>query len=149
MAENNFPNILKSFVIITLFISLLLSVVILFAGNYGVDTTDIDNRIGLQSVNNSINTVKDTTSGWFTTFETLDQKEKGIFQQILDIVGFLAIGLFQLLFRMFDFIITPFNIIQNIAINVMFVPAIFMQIVWSLIIISILFGIWRLMKQGR
>lgn len=146
MAEDSFPTLLKSFIIITLFAFILLSIVVLFAGNYNQDTTEINDRIGLQSINSTLITAQSTASGWQETFEHIG--EGNIFSDILDILGLLSVGMFNLARSMATFIFLPFSIFSNIMVNVLGIPIIVMQVINVLIILTIVFGVWSLVKRG-
>ena len=137
---------MKSFIIITLFAFSLLAIVTLFAGNYGTDTTIIDDQIGLSSINSTLSTAQSTGAGWQETFEHIG--EGNIFSDILDILGLLSVGMFNLAKSMATFIFLPFAIFSNIMVNVLGIPVIVMSIVNVLIILTIIFGVWSLVKRG-
>jgi len=145
--ENDFPTLLKSFMIITLFSFIILSIVILFAGEYGKDTTEIGERIGLNVINATLSNIESTTKGWQTDFNANEEKESS-FQIILDVLGFLSIGMFNILKGMITFIVTPFTIFSNILSNVLGVPTIVVSIINALIILTGIFGLWSLLKRG-
>lgn len=146
MAGNSFPRLLNSFIVITLFAFILLSIVILFAGNYTKDTTIIDERIDLESINSTLANTQIIGAGWQETFESLG--EGNTFSDILDILGLLSVGMFNLARSMATFIFLPFSIFSNIMVNVLGIPAIVMNIINVLIILTIVFGIWSLVKRG-
>lgn len=146
MAEDSFPTLLKSFIVITLFAFSLLAIVSIFAGNYGVDTTELDDRIGLQAINSTLDTAQGTASGWQETFSSLG--EGNIFSDLLDILGLLSVGMFNLAKSMANFIFLPFAIFSNILVNVLGVPIIVVNIINVLIILTVVFGIWSLVKRG-
>lgn len=148
--ESSFPSLLKAFIVITLFSFLLLAVVINFSANY--ENTDdqlsiINERIGLATINSTLNTANETAQGWQESFSAFGE-DKNIFQKIFDIVGFLGVGLFKLGNSMVDFIITPFAIFSNILVNVLYIPSIVVIIINVLIILTIIFGLWSLLKRG-
>jgi len=142
---DNFPNILKAFVIITLFIFLTLSAIINFANIYGKDTTEVDEKLDLDLVNYTTQSINSTVEDWKDVFA--DSEQSGI-SKLLDIIGFLAFGMFQLALTMISFIFLPLIIIGNILHGVLGIPSIAIAILGALITISIIFGIWRLIKQG-
>lgn len=142
---DNFPNILKAFIIITLFIFLTLSAIISFANIYGKDTTEVDEKLDLDLVNYTTQSINSTVEDWKDVFA--DSEQSGI-SKLLDIIGFLAFGMFQLALTMISFIFLPLIIIGNILHGVLGIPPIAISILGALITISIIFGIWRLIKQG-
>lgn len=146
MAESNFPKLLKSFIIITLFAFAILGAVIGLAGNYNKDTTEINQEIGLSSINATLETAQETASGWQNTFEDIGQGN--IFSDILDILGLLSVGMFNLAKSMATFIFAPFQIFGTMLHNVLGFPTIVVNIINILIILGIVFGIWSLVKRG-
>jgi hypothetical protein len=147
MEENNFPHLLKAFLVITLFAFLLLMVVIKFSGNYGTDTTIINERIGLGTITNTLNSANDTVQSWQESFQKIGT-DTNIFQKIFDITGFLGVGIFKLGNSMTGFITAPFGIFSNILVNVLNVPTIVVIIINLLIILTIIFGLWSLLRRG-
>ena len=146
MAEDSFPTLLKSFIIITLFAFLLVGFIVGVGDNYGKSSTEITDRIGFSSLNNSLSTAQSTAETWQDTFDNIGQGN--IFQDILDILGLLSVGMFNLVKSMATFIFLPFAIIGSIMTNVLGVPVIVSNIINVLIILSIIFGIWSLIKRG-
>jgi len=146
MAEPDFPKILTSFIVITLFAFLLLSVVIMFAGGYGKDTSEIDDRIGLNAINGTLETAQSTAEGWQNQFEEVGSGN--VFENLLDVLGLLSVGVFNLAKSMGTFIILPFAIFSNILVNVLGIPLIVVSIINILIILGIIFGVWSLVKRG-
>lgn len=144
--EDSFPHLLKAFIVITLFAFLLLVVVDKFSGNYGTDTTIIDERIGLSTINSTLASTETTAQGWQESFKNFG--EGNVFEKLLDILGFLSVGMFKLGNSMISFIILPFAIFSNVLINVLGVPSIVVTIINVLIILTIIFGIWSLVKRG-
>jgi len=144
--ENNFPALLKAFIVITLFAFLLLMVVVKFSGNYNTDTTIIDERIGLSTINSTLNSANETAHSWQEQMK--DFGKGNVFEKLLDILGFMSVGMFNLGTRMIDFIGMPFTIFSNILVNVLYVPVIVVAIIDVLIILTIIFGIWSLVKRG-
>lgn len=144
--EDSFPHLLKAFIVITLFAFLLLMVVIKFSGNYNTDTTIIDERIGLNTINSTLATTEATAESWRDQMQGFGQGN--VFEKLLDILGFMSVGMFNLATRMIGFIIAPFEIFSNVLINVLGVPTMVVAIIYVLIILTIIFGIWSLVKRG-
>lgn len=140
-SENNFPFLMKAFIIITLFSFLLIAVTVQMANNYSKDTTDLEEKLGYNSINNTLTGAKDTAEGWREAFQ-----KQNIFSTI---AGIIVTGIFNLANTMFSFITAPFEIFGNIMVNVIGIPAIVLNIVSVMIILTALFGIWRLIKIGR
>lgn len=141
MAENNFPQLVKAFIVITLFAFILLAIVIQFAGNYNQDTTEISERIGLETINSTLENTKSTAEGWKESFQS-----SNIFSII---AGVIVTGVFTLANTMANFILFPFEIFGNIMNNVLGVPLVVVNVISVLIILTIIFGIWSLIKRGQ
>jgi len=147
--ESSFPALLKAFIVITLFSFLLLAIVMNFSNSYGDNPQleIINERIGLATINTTLNSANETAQSWQESFRHFGE-DTNIFSKIFDIVGFLGVGLFKLGNSMVNFIITPFAIFSNILTNVLYVPAIVVIIINVLIILTIIFGLWSLLKRG-
>jgi hypothetical protein len=141
--ENSFPTIMKSFIMIMLFSFLILSAVLIFAGNYGQDTTQVTDRIGLQAINDTLASTQGQATKWEETFFSATSDPS-----LLDILGFIAVQVFRLARTMATFIFLPFAIFSNILVNVLGVPIIVANILNVLIILGIIFGIWSLIRRG-
>jgi len=146
MADANFPKILNAFIVITLFSLLLLGFLGGLGSNYGKDATDINDRIGSTKINQTLESAQSTAEGWQNRFTGIG--EGNIFSDLLDVVGLLSVGMFNLVTGMIDFLIIPFEVISNILNNVLGVPPIVTNIINVLIILGTLFGIWSLIKRG-
>jgi hypothetical protein len=147
MAEDSFPTLLKSFIVITLFALALVIILTDFAGNYShTDASVVTERIGAESINSTLITIQGNASGWQETFEHIG--EGNIFSDILDVLGLLSVGMFNLVKSMGTFILLPFALFSNILVNVLGIPVIVMNIINVLIILAIVFGIWSLVKRG-
>jgi len=144
--EHSFPKLLIAFIVITLFAFALLSSTIGLAGDYNQDTSEIDDRIGLSTINSTLESTQEQAEIWRDTFSS--SGDKSTLGQLLDIIGFLAVGVFKLAGTMANFIFTPFAIFSNILTNVLGVPLVVVGIINVLIILSIIFGIWSLIKRG-
>jgi len=144
--EPDFPKLLKGFIVITLFAFLILGTVVGFAKNYGTDTSVINDKIGLDRINNTLASTEATAKNWQDQMKGFGQGST--FEKLLDILGFMAVGMFNLLITMVNFIIAPFTIFSNILVNVLGVPLIVVAIINVMIILSIIFGIWSLLKRG-
>lgn len=144
--EPDFPKLLKGFIVITLFAFLLLGTVVGFAKNYGTNTDIINDKIGLDTINSTLSSTEATAKNWQKQMEGFGQGST--FEKLLDILGFMAVGMFNLVITMVNFIIAPFTIFANILINVLGVPLIVVAIINVMIILSIIFGVWSLLKRG-
>jgi hypothetical protein len=141
MAEDNFKGILFGFILVTLFATLMITAVNYEGALYGKDTTMVTGgSLNVGNFSNEINTVS-------TNAETLRERfEK---QNIFVALGDLVIsGVFDIAVDMIQMIITPFTLISNILTNVFQIPSFVTNTILGLLILSMLFGIWRLIKVG-
>lgn len=141
MTENNFPSVMKGFILITLFIFLLVAITINVSEKYYKDTSEIEEALNFEAINKTIESTKATSEGWKNAFEK---------QNIFTVLGGIIVtGIFNIANTMTSFILTPFAIFGNILINILGIPAIVINVVTALLILTIIFGVWRLIKQGR
>lgn len=141
MAEDSFKSILFGFIMATLFATLIITAVNHEGALYGKDTTIVTGgSLNVQNFSANINTVS-------TNAETLRERfEK---QNIFVALGDLVIsGVFDIAIDMIQMIITPFTLISNILTNVFQIPSFVTKTILGLLILSMLFGIWRLIKVG-
>jgi len=146
MSEPNFPKMLNAFIIITLFAMLLLGFITGFGANYERDVSEINERIGLTTINSTLESAQTTAESWQSTFKGIGQGN--IFSDILDVIGLLSVGMLNLVLNMANFIFIPFEIVSALMVNVLGVPPIVASIVNVLIILGIIFGVWSLIKRG-
>lgn len=139
MAEENFPELLKGFVVITLFAFLLIGIIMAFGTNYGKDTSDVTDKFGADQINNTLNSAKATSDAWYSAFS-----QQSIFSTI---AGIIVTGIFQLAKTMVNFIFTPFAILSGILSNVLGIPPVAINVIYVLLIISVIFGIWRIITK--
>jgi hypothetical protein len=142
MAENNFPQMMKTFVIIILFMFLLIFFITQFAQQNGKDTTDFTEKIGAGSVQKFANDLNATATNWKNVFF-----EQSIFDP-LTVAGIVLTGMFSLTKTMFNIILTPFGILQSVAVNILGVPVVVVNIAFAVIVLAMIFSIWRLLKTG-
>lgn len=139
MTEENFPEMLKAFIVITLFAFLLIAIVTTFGSNYNKDVTGVTEKFGGEAINNTLNSAKTTSDTWYAIFS-----KQSVFSTV---AGIIVTGIFSLAKTMVNFIFTPFAILTGILKNVLGIPAIVVNVVYVLLIISIIFGIWRVITK--
>lgn len=138
-AEENFPEMMKAFVSITLFTFLILAIIMLMGNNYSKDTSDVTGKFGAERINATLNSAKATSDAWYSAFS-----KQNVFSTI---AGIIVTGIFQLTKTMANFVLTPFAIISDILTVVLGIPPIVVNVVYVLLIISIIFGIWRIITK--
>lgn len=141
MAEDSLKSIIFGFVVITLFATLLITVVNDQGVLYEKDTTQITGgSLGISGFNNSV-------QGFSTTAESLRERfeNQNIFVALGDVV---ISGLFDIAVDMAKMILTPFTLVSNILTNILGVPSFVTNVIMGLLVLSIIFAIWRLIKVG-
>lgn len=126
--------------LISLFGMLLITTVVEVAGNYDKDTSEVvGGSLSLGKFNSSIVELQTKSEGWMETFST---------GGIWDIAGVVVTGIFGVVKFMIIFITTPFSLITDIMIDVFGIPSWVTSTLIGLLIIGVIFGIWRLIKIG-
>jgi len=140
MAEDTLKNILFAFIFMTVFGLLILTATTQVADDYGKDTTDvIGGSLSLTDFNNSITDINETVHGYYKTFTT---------GSIWDIGGVVVTGIFGVAKLFINLILLPFNLFSNILIDIFYIPVWLTTIIFAIIVLSIILGIWRLVKIG-
>jgi uncharacterized protein YqhQ len=91
--------------------------------------------------NSTTNTIQSSSENMREKFE-----KQSVWSSL---AGVVVSGIFDIAKTMVIMIITPFTLIGNILINVLHVPAIVTNVILGLIILSVIFGIWSLIKVGN
>jgi hypothetical protein len=142
MAENEFKNMLFAFVLMSLFGILIISFSMEMANNYGKSTTDVlDGSLNLTKFNQSITNIEQTSQNTYEKFT-----EGNIFSAI---AGLVYNGIFTVAKSLFDIIIMPFDIVSNIMIDLFGIPTYVTGVIFALLIMGIIFAIWRLLAIGN
>lgn len=137
-----FKMMMFGFILLTLFIFLILTFTTNVAQNNGADTTQLEEgAFSLDPYETFLDDVEDTAN----EFRTDRFANQNIFVTLGDLV---ISGFFGLLIDMVVFITTPFTLLAQIMTNVLGVPLIVTSVILGLIMLSIIFGIWRLIKIG-
>jgi len=141
MAEDQLKALLFGFIVITLFATLLITVVNDQGVLYEKDTTQITGgSLGISGFNNSIQNFSSTAESLKSRFEN-----QNIFVALGDVV---ISGLFDIAVDMAKMIITPFDLISRVLTNILGVPSFVTNVIMGLLVLSIIFAIWRLIKVG-
>lgn len=139
--EDQFKNILFAFILMSLFGMLILSAVVSVGNTYGKNTTEVvGGSLSLDKFNNSITSIEQNAKDMKARFD-----KQSIWSAI---AGVVVEGIFGIAKDMFLMILTPFGIIADIMSNVLSIPVYVTSVLLGLLILSIMFGIWRLLKIG-
>jgi len=139
--EGTFWNLLKGFILITLFGVLVLTAVVSVGNTYEKDTDSIvGGATDLSKFNSSVSSIEDNAQRLEERFKT------GSVWSI--IAGVVVEGVFGIAKDMLLMIYTPFGLIAGVLNDRLGVPVYVTSVLLGLLIFSIIFGIWRLLKIG-
>jgi hypothetical protein len=141
MAEDNFKQMLFAFILVSLFGMLILTVVVNVGNDYGADTTQVaGGSLTLTKLNKSISGIEKNAK---------DMQEAFAKQSIWSaIAGIVVEGIFGITLKMINMILMPFDIVADIMLDTFGVPSFVTSVVLGLLILGIIFGVWRLLKIG-
>lgn len=134
-------NILIGTIVACLFVFLIVGFAINIGGDYGKDVDDLtDNKINFTGIEEKLNSAKAQSDDWREDFEK---------QKVMSLVAGLVFGgIFKIAITMWGFITTPFTLLADVLTNVLHVPEIVVSVLVFAFVVTIMFGIWRLLKQG-
>ena len=138
---DQFKGLMFGFILLTLFSYLLISSIVSVANDNDVDTSDFsEGAFSLDPYENVLNSVEEDAETFRERFE------KGSIWSI--VAGVVVTGIFGIAKDMVIMIISPFTLLAQILNNVLHVPPIVTGVILGIIILSIIFGIWSLIKKG-
>lgn len=138
----SFKGILIGAILITLFTFLIITFATDTLQNYNKDTTELEEgAFNLTPYSNYLSDVESDAQ----TFQ--DRFASGNIFSI--IAGVVVTGIFNIGIDMITLIITPFTLFAQIMTNVLGVPAIVTSVLLGIMILTIIFAIWRLIKIGE
>lgn len=142
MPDDTLKNMVIASITITLFAFLLISFSVTMANHYGRSTTTYDqNSLNFTALNSSINNVEETAANWRTIFE-----KQNIFNPLV-VSGIVVTTFFKLTVGMFSFVTDVFNLVFiQIFNNVLHIPPAVTGIIFVIVTISGIFGIWYAIK---
>lgn len=140
--EDSFKNILIGFILFTLFGYLIITAVNDMGTTYGKNLTDVTGgALNVDRFYNNLTNIEDTANTFNERFE------KGNVWSA--IAGVVVEGVFSIVTDMFILITSPFHIISGILLNVFHLPSIVVSVTLGILIFTILFAVWRLIKIGN
>ena len=138
MAEDSFQRNVVALVLFVLFSILIITVAVDFGAEYGRDSQEIgDGSLNLVEFESVGDSVEGNASAYRESFEA------GSVDDVDD-----ASGIFGTAKKVVNLITSPFTLLSQIMVNILHVPAIFVNIVLGLLSIVIILGIWRLLRAG-
>ena len=137
MASEVFKNIFIGLVLTTLFSFLIINFTIGLADNYGINDVELtEGAIG---------------SSEYTTYLTAFQNDSddlresfgGGTENVDDVVG-----IFGILTNFIKMMFTPFNLVAQVAENVLHIPSTFTSVLLGILIFVIILGVWSILRRG-
>lgn len=140
MASDSFKGLITAFIIISLIIFLAVGFIGRMLNHYDIEDETIQERLRYSQIENVLNNSEQTAENWRENFE-----KQNIFSLV---AGIIVTGLFTITKQMFNFIITPFEIISLVLVDVLGIPSAVFDVIIFLIIVGAIFGIWSVLKKG-
>jgi len=138
MGEDSFKHTLTALVLFVAFSWLILTVAIDFDAEYGRDAQQIgDGSLDVSAFQTTAEGVEGSAQGYRSRFESGD---------VDDIDD--ASGIFFIATDMISMITTPFTLLSSILTNIFGIPSLIINVILGLLAISMIFGIWRLLRAG-
>jgi len=138
MASDSFKTVIFGLVLFTLFSFLIIFTTIQMGNNYGKSVEEIGNGALTDSnYYNSIDDVASSSENFRARFDTGNVEDvddvSGIFGIVTDIVSMIT---------------APFSLLAQVLSNILHIPSIVISVILGLLGISIILGIWALLRKG-
>jgi len=143
MAQDLFRRLLFTVIIITAFAFLSINFARTILTDNDLDpTTDLagGNDLGYSNFGAEVDNYSSTETGWTTSFLAKDEESAD--------EGPTLLGMFGTLSNIGEFVTGPFRALNQLATDVLHVPAGVIATVALLISLVVIFGIWRTIKVG-
>lgn len=138
---DQFKGLIVGFVLFTLFTFLIITFVTNVAQENGLDTTEFEEgAFSLDPYENVLDSVESDAETFRERFE-----RGSIFSVV---AGIVVTGIFGIAIDMIVLVISPFTLLGQVMTNVLGIPIIVTSVVLGIIILSIIFGIWSVIKKG-
>jgi len=139
--EGGFQSLLFGLILTGLFGMLILTAVINYGNEYSKDISILGNgSLSLDKFNQSISDVKGGAENVKAVFSG-----QSVWSAI---AGVVVEGIFKIVVGLFTMMLFPFSLITGIMENVLGIPTFVTYTITGLLIFSIIFSIWRLIKIG-
>jgi len=139
--EDSFKNILFAFILVSVFGMLLLTTVVEVGEDYDMDTSQVvGGSLSMDKFANATASIESNAKDLKASFD-----KQSVWSAL---AGIVVEGIFGIAKDMVTMILLPFDILVDIMIDVFGVPAWVTSVLLGLLIMSIIFGIWRLIKIG-
>lgn len=140
MGEDTFKSTVFAFILVSLFAVLIISVVVDVGNSYGKDTTGVTGGLNFSGFNASISGIQSDAESLKASFE-----KQNVWSSI---AGVVVEGIFGIALKMIGLIFLPLAIITGVMQNTLHIPAFVTWIIVGLVVFSVIFSIWRLIKIG-
>jgi len=138
MASDKFTTLLIGLVLFVGFTWVLLTVAIDFGAEYGKSASEIgDGSLNLVQFQTEAESIEGNAQGYRSRFES------GEVNDVDD-----ASGIFSIITDMINMITTPFKLLAQVLVNIFHIPSLIINIVLGLLAISLILGIWSVLKKG-
>jgi hypothetical protein len=139
--ESGFKTTLFAFILIALFGMLILTAVVNVGDTYSKDTTEVvGGSLSINKFNDSISSIEGNAKSLKERFD------KGSIWSA--IAGVVVEGIFGIAKDMVLMILYPFDILTDILIDTLHIPAYVTSVLLGLLILGIILAIWRIIKIG-
>jgi hypothetical protein len=144
----SFSRILIAFIFVSLFAVLLISWGLSTSTNYsaisgkeqGQNSEYVKTMLQYEQINSSLSSTQSDAQSWSDKFQN---------QNIFSIIGGIVVnGIFDITKLMWTAVTVPFGIFGNIMQGVFGIPPIVTGVFTAVLMITMLFAIWRLIKIG-
>lgn len=141
MAEDNFKSVVIGFILFALFGFLILTATSQSGIIYGKNMTEVSGgALNLSGFSEPIENLNTTAQNFQERFT-----KQSVWSAV---AGVVVEGLFNIANDLFKLIILPFALLQGVMVNILHIPQIVTSVIWGLLILGIIFAIWRLIKIG-
>ena len=137
-ATDTFKGILVGLVLFVIFTYAIITIAVNFGAEYGKSSIEIGGgSLNLTEFQDSADSVNNSAQSYRQRFE------EGEVDNVDD-----ARGVFHIVTDMFNMITTPFRLLSQIAVNMLGIPALFVNVILGLLAITLILAVWSLLKKG-
>jgi len=141
MASDNFKNTIISFLLLGVFMVLTVGIVYQIGINYEVSPEKMDEATAgafdMDEYEVELLDADEDASAFRERFESGDVDDvddpSGIFSVAGDVIGVIT---------------TPYNLLAGIGINILHIPVVLVHVILAILNITLLAGIWSLLRKG-
>lgn len=140
--EGEFKNILIGFILFALFGALILTAVQQTGTTYDKDMTEVGGgALAVVKFNSSFSGIENSAKVFKEKFDNGNVWSA--------VAGVVVDGVFGIARDMTLLIWTPFNLLSNVMQDVLDIPATVVSVILAILIFSIMFAVWQLIKIGN